>query len=298
MRRPTLGRLAAVVSAFVLAPITTAADPWADVVVDYVPGAGAAPYTDSAVALGAPERCTGEGVFPGVVSICNAPWMIDEIVSIGDGGHLVLAFDEPVLDDPANPFGVDLLVFGNAFFVEGGAGIADLFGEGGVIEVSPDGATWAMVSGTADGLFPTRGWLDAGPFDVDPGTVATLFTRPVEPALALGDYLGLDHDAAAALYGASGGGTPVDLAGTGFASITHVRITNIDGAGAVEIDAVADVVPLVPGDANADGRTDVQDLVAVILAWGSTLAHHPADVDGSGMVDVGDVVGVVVGWTG
>ena len=59
---------------------------------------------------------------------------------------------------------------------------------------------------------------------------------------------------------------------------------------------VVDFTPPVdcPGDTNADGAVDVQDLVAVITAWGSDDAA--ADVNGDGTVDVQDLVGVINGW--
>jgi hypothetical protein len=47
-------------------------------------------------------------------------------------------------------------------------------------------------------------------------------------------------------------------------------------------------------DATGDGVVDVDDLVAVVLAWGD--AAGPADLNGDGIVDVDDLVAVVTGW--
>ena len=47
-------------------------------------------------------------------------------------------------------------------------------------------------------------------------------------------------------------------------------------------------------DTNGDLLVDVQDMVNVILAWGTDDAA--ADVDGSGIVDVNDLVQVVLDW--
>ncbi|MHC4908638.1 MAG: dockerin type I domain-containing protein [Planctomycetota bacterium] len=48
------------------------------------------------------------------------------------------------------------------------------------------------------------------------------------------------------------------------------------------------------GDVNIDGVVDVQDLVEVILQWGSP--GGPADVNGDGIVDVQDLVEVILAW--
>jgi hypothetical protein len=48
------------------------------------------------------------------------------------------------------------------------------------------------------------------------------------------------------------------------------------------------------GDVDGSGAVDVQDLVAVVLAWGSS--DPAADVNGDGTVDVQDLVAVIVAW--
>src|SRR5262249_3276974 len=95
-----------------------AAAPWADAVVDYAPGTTAQPgYTTPSVPLGWPERVTGEIFgFPSNVTMFNPPFGNDEIVSIGEGGHLTVHMGEPVTNDPAHLYGVDLIVFGKAAF--------------------------------------------------------------------------------------------------------------------------------------------------------------------------------------
>jgi len=281
------------------------ADPWADTVVSFAAGIDGNPaYGDPTTTLGAPERFTGEGIFPGVVSPFNPAFGTDEIVSIGLGGAVVVEFDEPVTDDPDNPFGIDLLVFGNAGFIDTSypSGIVGgLFGaDGGVIEVSSDGVSWVEVSGVAaDGMFPTLGYDDGGPYDATPGVVETNFTRPIDPTITLGDLLGLDLDAVRALYAGGGGGAGVDLAGTGLASISYVRISNpADGAGPLEIDAFSDVTPVPAGDANGDGIVNFADILAVIGAWGACPPGDcPADLSGNGSVGFEDVLLVIGGWT-
>ena len=218
-------------------------DPWADAVVTYDPGAGAADgYTNAVVVVGAPTTMTSFGP----VTMFNAPWETQNILSIGDGGNLTIRFDEPVVDDPRNPFGIDLLIFGNTgFFAEGPTydsqhtNPAGLFGaDGGRVEVSADGAVFIEVVGAiADGLFPAQPWLDAA------ATAPADLTRPVDPSLTVAAFDGLTIEAALALYGGSGGGAGVDITPTGLSSISYVRITH-SGAGNVEIDAFADVTAI------------------------------------------------------
>jgi predicted outer membrane repeat protein len=49
-------------------------------------------------------------------------------------------------------------------------------------------------------------------------------------------------------------------------------------------------------DTDGDGDVDIDDMVNVILDWGTDGSEHNGDVDGSGVVDIDDVVAVVVAW--
>lgn len=82
-------------------------------------------FNDPTLALGAP---VGGGLSaPGNTSI----------VSLGGfGGELVLGFSQRVMDDPCNPMGLDAIVFGNAFYVNGNE--TRRWGEPGTIEISLD----------------------------------------------------------------------------------------------------------------------------------------------------------------
>ncbi|MFN0133330.1 MAG: hypothetical protein ACKVW3_12490 [Phycisphaerales bacterium] len=219
--------------------------PYGSSVVAYAPGVGATSgYTNPASALGEPSRFIADPGFPGAVTPFNAPYLTDQVVSIGVDGSLTLAFDQPVTDDPNNPFGIDMLVFGNSFFFD-----PILFepiaraisADGGTVEVSADGQTWFLVPGVAaDGLFPTLGYQDVtDPFSSPPGNVLTDFTRPVDPAFA---WLNADLATLVAGYNGSGGGAGIDLASVGLASVSFVRLSLPVGAsGNIEIDAVSDV---------------------------------------------------------
>jgi len=226
-----------------------AQNPWADQVVSYTSGVLASPaYNDPANAVGSPERYTGEGQWPGAVTPFSSPWLPNELVGIGVGGSLVMRFDEPVTDDPLNPFGIDLLIFGNAFYVSDLAedttsGSMYSASDQGVIEVSQNGTTWFPITGARpDHLFPTLGYVDVThPFTSPHGLIPTDFTKPVNPAF---DAAGLNLAQIVAAYDGSGGGTGVDLAGTGLSSISYVRITYLGTSGDLQIDAMSDVSPV------------------------------------------------------
>lgn len=223
---------------------------WGDSVVSYIPGAGAAPgYGDPTAALGQPTRLTGESFgFPGVTTPFSGAFEPDEIVSIGVGGSLTIRFDDPIADDPLNPYGIDLLVFGNSFFFDPD-NFADptalfLSSDGGLIEVSADGIDWRPVPGVeADGQFPTLGYQDiSDPYSSPAGTQPTDFTRPVNPLLA---WHGMTLPQLIAAYDGSGGGAGVDLAGTGLSQVSYVRVSLAPGfSDNIEIDAFSDVTPI------------------------------------------------------
>jgi len=240
-----------------------------------------------------------------VVSPFNPPYGEDEIVSIGGGGSLVVSFDEPVTDDPDNPFGIDLIVFANAFFSDDffpGVVVTGIFAEPGTIEVSPDGTTWTLVPDVQfDGLFPTLGYLDAEPLATVPGMFDSDFTRPVDPSLTLADFIGLDYPAIIAAYCGSGGGAGVDLASVGLSSISFVRLSNPLGAPSdVEVDALSDVRPHPPGDLTGGGSVGFQDLTVLLADWGHCPALPtpcPSDLDKDGKVGFGDLTILLNGWT-
>jgi hypothetical protein len=242
------------------------------------------------------------------VSVFNPPFGIDEIVSVGAGGHLEVRFDTPVTDDPANPFGIDLLIFGNTGFIDVAfpAGVAGgLFGDdGGTVEVSADGVTWFEIAGAhVDGLYPTVGYLDAGPYDGVPGAVPSDFARPVDPTLTTADFTGLDLAGILAVYAGSGGGAGIDLASAGLAEACCVRITN-PGAPArtpnLEIDAFADVAAIfAAADLDMDGVVGITDLLTLLAAWGpcpDPPLECPADLDDSGDVGIDDFLDLLAAW--
>ncbi len=230
-----------------------AADPWADNIVNYTPGAdvpsvfGSDPpvyFTNSSASLGEPTRATGSSA----TSPWSGPYLVDDIVSIGRGGSLTVSFDEPVTNDPNNPYGIDLLVFGNAFLLVDAAwpypadaeNSGVVAAENGLISISDDGINFVDVTDVfADGLYPTNGYADSVGHFPQVGSVLSDFTKPVNPSL---DITGLTPAETYAAYNGSGGGAGVDIGAYGFSEISYVKISAaIDAEFIPEIDAFADV---------------------------------------------------------
>lgn len=172
-------------------------DPFADELVSFEPGPFAGFGQDALpdVVLGAPIGGGQRGSL--------------DVVSLGEGGSIVLGFDETIVDGP----GIDLLVFENAFVG---------WPETGEVAVSEDGETWVP--------FPCDALDREGGFPGCAG-VNNVWSTPdngIDPT---------DPEAA--------GGDAFDLADVGVARARFVRITDT-GANAYEatnggfdLDAVA-----------------------------------------------------------
>lgn len=243
-------------------------------VVDYVEGSAVPSdfisgekFNNPAVALGRPTvDTTGDGFFipvsePAPVVPVSGAFRASELVTVGQGGQLTLKFDHQVVNDPKNPFGVDLIVFGNATLLSKAAWVnrdptavaagGQLFGEGGDVSVSQDGQSWFHFANgkLADTFAPTLGRV-YDPAHADPTLGAfnqwwagsTNPTLPLDPSL---DSTALDGKSVAEiaqLYGDSAGGTGFDLADVGLPWIQFVRIENFNkDLLTPEIDAIVDV---------------------------------------------------------
>lgn len=229
------------------APVSRASG-FADSILSYNPGSGfAAGYTNSAAALGEPSRVT-PGEFGGAVDPFNAPYLKEQVLSIGTGGSLTVEFNTPLLNNSANPYGLDFLIFGNAGFVivngdYTGGGITDgsLYSanENGVtqVSISSDGLSYYVLdpalAPAVDRLFPADG---SGNFHL-----------PVDPTLKNDSFNGLGLDGIRDLYNGSGGGTGFDISwardGEGqFVDLDSIRFVRVDVLnGASEIDGFAAV---------------------------------------------------------
>lgn len=263
---------------------------------------GPVPYDDPLAVLGPPST---EFLDPFRVGMVRRVSLVEPafhvgtdgagklLTSIEDGGSLVVRFERPVRDDPANAYGIDFLVFGNAFYgarggVGEGANLAgvrlsgEAFFEPLQVSVSPgylggpgedpdDWMSWSWYrygdGPYGDTAFPTQA------FRWDREAVAWSetvmdFTKPVNPALAwlfLAGHETLPTVADAIdLYDGSGGGTGFDLAESGFAEIRYVRIEALPGHGGGEIDAFAAARPMVLGDSLTVAPASLEDGPAIL----------------------------------
>ena len=90
-------------------------------------------------------------------------------------------------------------------------------------------------------------------------------------------------------------------------NLYYPRDVNRSNALADALHAASDHLPVVadyqmpvrgacPADVNDDGTVDVQDLAAVVLAWGPCRAPCPYDITADETVDVQDLVEVMLSW--
>ncbi len=298
---------------------------------EYVPGTGilndwltGLPFNNAATALGRPTVDTvGDGTAgppnePAPVIPVYPPSRPTEVVTVGNGGRLVLKFEKPVRNDPNNPYGMDLIVFGNslmnrgdasywtrstdpaAFTINGSTGS----NEHGPVSVSQDGVTWHTFSGVyADGFAPTLGRVyDPANYDAAAfaGNLwwggATDPTLPFTPGVSYADF---QYKTLAQIctdyYGQSAGGTAFDLAWLGVAGLDWIQYVRIeDAAGGTlttEVDAVADVAPaFVPrGDLDKDGVVGAWDIGLLQRHVGEAAYGLGYDLNGDGAASAADV---------
>lgn len=291
-----------------------ASDPWADQLVEYsssINGSTVHRHADSV--LGPPATGFFDDLFGQfVVSLAAGPFNLSAsdgdpvVTTINAGEFIKVAFDEPVEDHPRNPYGIDLIVFGNSFFTGFGFVTPEtnmstyvltggLVADGVTVAVSPTGIgtpqthpqEWHVYSSGpfADTLYPTQ----AFDWDRDAATWAAPrdFTVPVDPLITPADVAGRSAADAMDVYELSGGGTGFDLAESGFASIRYVYLTSSGG----EVDALSDVFALL-GDHDRDGDLDLRDIAEFQTCFADTDPRSRscfwADFDGDGDVDETD----------
>jgi hypothetical protein len=230
-----------------------AAAQYAAAVISYDAGATpAAGFTTASAALGAPERFTGEGVFPGVVSPFSPPFLASEIVSVGEGGQITLRLSHYAIPQPVGP---EIGLFENIGLIDvdfpnGQAGSpAATFGplDNAQVDVSADGINWVSL-GRVTFDVPTNGYTDlTDPFSSTPGAAPSDFQQPF--TLELSSFDGLPYFDAGGpdmleLLAGSGGGTWLDISSTGLANVGYLRFSLADDGNAgtslnFELDAVS-----------------------------------------------------------
>jgi hypothetical protein len=261
-------------------------------------------YDKKAAALGTPTRSAkmSTGSMEWVNPLLPA-WSRDDVVSVGttaDPCHpaaMVLKFDHRVMHDVRNPYGLDLIVFGNARFypdIWHGEWMSGdnptqkvignvLYAEPGLVSVAQyaNGPWYTYASPVyrrTDSFAPTasRKWnLTASEWGswLDP-------TKPLDPNLQASDFYGKTVAQAIDMYDGSAGGAAFDISVFGLAWIQYVRIEQDTDYGFVlEVDAISDVSA--PGDMNYDMRVDLRDFAVIA-----------ADYKG----DIGDISDVCANW--
>jgi hypothetical protein len=169
--------------------------------VTYGPGAGFGQDEMPGVVFGPPE---GGGALKGSL----------DVVSLGNGGTIILGFGEQTIVDGEGP---DFIVFENPFFAGGDESAP--FHELATVEVSADGEAWTAFPCTAlEAPFGAcAGWQPVYAGSADPSI------DPSDPELA--------------------GGDAFDLAALGLAEARFVRITDRPDQtgfqGAFDLDAIA-----------------------------------------------------------
>ena len=228
-----------------------AASIFADQIVSYDPGVGAAgQFLAPEAALGPVSQ---ENPFSDATDPFDPPYGPNQIVSIGEGGWLEVAFQTPILNHPHNLYGLDFTIFGNSGFVitndfdpstfdwiDTPATDASLFGQnlGSTrVLVSRDGAIYyeldPSLAPTVDGFAPTDGSGDPG--------------LPVDPTLTAPDFAGATLEDIRTLYRGSAGGSSFDISWARdpagrpafLPEIKFVRVEVLSGK--TEIDAFAKV---------------------------------------------------------
>jgi hypothetical protein len=220
-----------------------------------------------------------------------------ELVTIGDGGRLVLKFNHPVRDDENNPYGIDFIVFGNAIQDNGSMTThwangnpanfwvnTDIINEEmAIVSVSQDGINWYSYSGGpySDGFAPTLGRV-YDPEHPDTGIgawnlwwgQATNPTLPLDPAITAASFDGKSVGGISQMYGRSSGGTGYDLQESGFEWIQYVKIESWPGGNSPEVDAVSDVSccgdwkhPFPAGDITHDCNVNYEDIAKLAEYW-------------------------------
>lgn len=210
------------------ASVACAQDSFANSVVSYTPGTSiSSSYTNSSAALGAPSL---------TASLTSPAYGNTNIVGVGLGGELTLAFNLPLINDPADhASGMDFTIFGNQFFTLSGTNISGIYDHPGLtVWVSQDDTNFYQLVAPdglphgADDLYPTQG--SGNPL------------LPVSASLSLTNFMGQTSAQALALYNGSAGGASYSISwaqdslsnAVDLSSISYVMIKGTSGYGYID----------------------------------------------------------------
>jgi hypothetical protein len=209
--------------------------------------------------------------FPDVVtdrvSVIDDPYNVtpdgsNVIAEISSGGQITVKLGRKVYDDPNNPYGTDLIIYGNSFFtgLSGESGLindetdlsavtltSSLFsGHPAVVAVSQDGTNW-YTYGNIQTNFPDEAyrWDDTNSSWTDEEMNPN---KPINPYIYTNDFAGQTVAAALDQFVGAAGGTSCNLAVSDLPWIQYVRIASAPDTYTV-IDAIATVNPVAVGDA-------------------------------------------------
>jgi hypothetical protein len=187
-----------------------------------------------------------------------APDGSDVITEITNGGQIIVKMGRKVCHNPNNPYGIDLMVFGNSWFNIGAVSDSTdldttqlgsvIYGHSTTVSVSPDGANWYTFPNTPS-LYPDNAyrWDDANQSWTDEQMNPT---KPLNPTVYATDFAGQTAAYGLDQFIGSAGGTGYDLEASGFSWIQYVCVQpGTQYPAYTVIDAIAAVNPAVEGDA-------------------------------------------------
>jgi hypothetical protein len=230
------------------------------------------PYNDITAVLGPPTLTfvdPSEGDATNRVSIVDDPFNIapngsNVIAKIDNNGSATFLMGRKVYHNPANPYGIDLIVYGNSFYQASGfidddtdldsTALKAAGGHPTIVSVSQDGASWYTFA-TTSVLFPD----DAYRWDDDNHSwTGELMNpnKPLDPAISEASLVGGTAAAALDKFVGASGGTGYSLQASGLPWIQYVRIQPGSNTYTV-IDAIAAVNTPVEGDALSISPVDL-----------------------------------------
>ena len=236
------------------------------------------PYNDPTAAVGSPALQffdPYDGDVTDLVSIVDPPFNVTPsgskmLVEVAGGGQITVQMGRKIYADPHHPYGVDLVVYGYAFFdsLSGGSGptgngtdlgtltfnSSAFWGHSAVVSVSQDNTNWFTFTNVQE-VFPDEAyrWDDTNASwtkeEMNP-------TKPLNPYLYTNNFAGQTVAGVLDQYTGASGGRDYSLAQVGLPWIKYVRIQPGPGDYMV-LDAIAAVNSVVTGDAQSIAPDDI-----------------------------------------